>query len=142
MGTHPTCAHEAEMVRRRLVILVVRREASEPKTSRGPRRSANGELIGRIVGHVQHSRLDEVLAPAFVARRVALGVRLLGQGDIRRFADAVETERMRDIQLRILPLWVRAVLSTGGWKTVARSDGVYLLLVVGVVGGRTLRQRR
>ena len=142
MGTHPTCAHEAEMVRRRLVILVVRREASEPKTSRGPRRSANGELIGRIVGHVQHSRLDEVLAPAFVARRVALGVRLLGQGDIRRFADAVETERMRDIQLRILPLWVRAVLTTGGWEAVARSDRVYLLLVVGVVGGRTLRQRR
>ena len=142
MGTHPTCAHEAEMVRRRLVILVVRREASEPKTSRGPRRSANGELIGRVVSHVQHSRLDKVLAPAFVARRVALGVRLLGQGDIRRFADAVETERMRDIQLRILPLRVRAVLSTGGWKTVARSDRVYLLLVVGVVGGRTLRQRR
>ena len=86
------------------------------------------------------SRVRSHLAPAVVAGAVALEVGLLRQCDVRGLAEAEETERVGDVQLRVLT--VGALALAGGGEALSRGDRIDLLCVDAAVERGALRQGR
>ena len=85
--------HERKVVKRRLVVLVVRGKAPEPKAGcRGLGGTLNELRVG-LYRQVEHGGLDAVLAPSIVARAWTFEVRLLREREVQ-LPSSKKTERV------------------------------------------------
>mmetsp|Transcript_18019 Transcript_18019/g.53378 ORF Transcript_18019/g.53378 Transcript_18019/m.53378 type:complete len:267 (+) Transcript_18019:2-802(+) len=113
--------HERKMVQRRLIVLIVCREATESKAG-GRRGSRPGShLAGRLVSEIEHGSKDDILAPAVIAWVRPMGVCSLRNVQVG-LARPVNTERMDRVELCIFGVvWPRRVRL--GWLDHAVGNG-------------------